>query len=237
MLGFLREVGGQAARFGAGAAAQYLAWRAAQRVSGYVPYEGFVLPASAAPRRAPMPSGLSCRQLGAEELRACAADPAYELGARFADEAEARGDCCIGVFAGAKLVSYSFNSRLATHIDADFVFRFPERWVYHFKAFTLPEWRGQHLHRCQIPRVVESFAATPRFQGLVTLVVRSNYASLASFRRLHFRPAFRFAFVGRDANRRAMADAPYLTGAADGTILLRAPGTAETFAVAKAARA
>ncbi|MGH8222738.1 MAG: hypothetical protein ACREQZ_07170 [Woeseiaceae bacterium] len=167
------------------------------------------------------------------ELGTHAADSAYELDTRVVDEAKARGDCCVGVFAGPKLVSYSFNSRLATHIDPEFVFRFPEGWVYHFKAFTLPEWRGQRLHQFQIARVVESFAAAPPFHGLVTLVVRTNYASLASFRRLYFRPAFRFAFVGLGSNRRAAAEPPYQAGAADGAVLLRAPGAVETFTVAK----
>ncbi|OGA70389.1 MAG: hypothetical protein A3G81_34475 [Betaproteobacteria bacterium RIFCSPLOWO2_12_FULL_65_14] len=207
MLGLALEVRDHAARFGAERAARYLAWRVADRLAGYMPYQGLLLPASRARgRNAFAPNRLVCREVALQELAPYTSDSAYDLSERFLSDARARADCCIGVFAGEKLVSYSFNSRVPTNIDSGFRYEFPEGWVYHFKAFTLPEWRGQGLHSRQMSAILNKFAGLACFKGLTTLVVTTNYASLASFARLYFEPVFRFAIVGKGEKRRVVAD-------------------------------
>ncbi len=203
MFRFALQMRDQAARFGMERAARYVAWRLADRLAGYMPYQGFVLPASRTGTRAlPALNGISCREVALAKLAPYAADPAYDLSERFLADARARADCCIGVFAGEKLVSYSFNSAIPTNIDPGFRYDFPQGWVYHFKALTLPEWRGQGLHARQIPAIVNKFAERPGFKGLTTLVVRTNYPSLATFARCRFEPVLRFAIVGKGENRR-----------------------------------
>ncbi|HUG79853.1 MAG TPA: hypothetical protein VML57_20405 [Burkholderiales bacterium] len=49
MLGIALEVKDHAVRFGAGRAARYLAWRVADRLAGYMPYQGFILRARPEP--------------------------------------------------------------------------------------------------------------------------------------------------------------------------------------------
>lgn len=220
MLGIVPELKDHAVRFGAGRASRYFAWRVADRLAGYVPYQGFVLPASRARAQAmPAANGVVCREVPLPDLAPYAADPAYDLGERFLSDAQVRGDCCIGVFAGERLVSYSFNSAIPTNIDAGFRYEFPEGWVYHFKAFTLPEWRGQGLHRRQMSAILSKFAGSSGFKGLTTLVVTTNYPSLCAFGRLYFEPAFRFAIVGKGERRRV--------------VLFRAHATRHGFAVTK----
>ena len=65
----------------------------------------------------------------------------------------------------------------------------------HFKVFTLPEWRGKGLHASNVASVLEKFRKQPGFKGLVTLVLGTNYSSLASFERLGFKRARRFHFL------------------------------------------
>lgn len=229
MLGIAVQVKDHALRFGAGPAARYLAWRVAHRLAGYMPYQGFILPASRAHvRDASAANGFVCREVPLEELRRYASHSAYELSERFLSEARVRGDCCIGVFAGERLVSYSFNAGIPTNLDADFRYEFPEGWVYHFKALTLPEWRGQGLHARQMPVILRRFAGLPGFKGLTTLVAAANYPSLASFGRLYFEPAFRFAIAGKGAKRRLVGGH---TGA--GKLVLRLKRFDDAFAVAK----
>jgi len=234
MLGIAREMKDHAARFGAGRAARYFAWRVADRLTGYMPYQGFVLPASRARgRNAFAPNGFVCREVALQELAPCTSDSAYDLSERFLSDARARADCCIGVFAGEKLVSYSFNSTVPTNIDSGFRYEFPEGWVYHFKAFTLPEWRGQGLHGRQISAILSKFAGLAGFKGLTTLVVRTNDSSLASFARFYFEPVFRFAIVGKGEKRRVVADAVGKVHEADGKVSFLARSTRQAFAVAK----
>lgn len=234
MLGIATQVRDQWSRFGAARASRYFAWRVANRLAGYMPYQGFVLPASRTRvRAAAAPNGIVCREVELLELAASARDPAYELSERFLAEARARGDCCIGVFAGARLVSYSFNSRIPTNIDSGFRYGFPEGWVYHFRAFTLPEWRGQKLHSLQMPAILQKFGGAAGFKGVTTLVVATNYGSLASFSRLYFEPVFRFTIVGKGTRRRMITEPPDRVSRVNGTMLFRAQRRGEIFAVEK----
>jgi hypothetical protein len=234
MLGIAFQVKDHAVRFGAGRAARYLAWRVAHRLAGYMPYQGFILPASRAQGRDASPvNGFLCREVQLAELRGYAADPAYDLSERFLSEARERDDFCAGVFAGERLVSYSFNSKVPANIDPAFRFEFPVGWVYHFKALTLPEWRGQGLHGRQLSVIARKFAGLAGFKGLTTLVVETNYASLSAFRRLYFEPAFRFVIAGKGAKRRLLGDAPGVVSAAGGKLFLRPSGSHEMFTVIK----
>ena len=238
MLGIALQAKDHAVRFGAGRAARYLAWRVADRLAGYMPYQGFILPASRAHGRDASPAnGFLCREVQLAELRGYAADPAYDLSERVLSEARERDDFCAGVFAGERLVSYSFNARVPTSIDPGFRYEFPEGWVYHFKALTLPEWRGQGLHGRQMSVIARKFAGFAGFKGLTTLVVETNYSSLSSFRRLYFEPAFRFVIAGKRSKRRLLANAPGVVSGADGKLVLRPAGSHEMFAVIKVERA
>lgn len=78
MFGIAFEVTNHAARFGLGCAARYAGWRVFDRIAGYMPYQGFVLPASRAHgRKAPAAAnGFICREVELAELRAYARDPA-----------------------------------------------------------------------------------------------------------------------------------------------------------------
>lgn len=237
MLGIALQVKNNAVRFGVGRAARYFVWRVADRLAGYMPYQGFVLPASRAHvRDAPAANGFACREVPLEELRRYASESAYDLSERFLSEARVRADCCIGVFAGGRLVSYSFNARIPTNIDGDFRYEFPEGWVYHFKALTLPEWRGQGLHARQMPVILRRFAGLPGFKGLTTLVVAANYPSLASFGRLYFEPVFRFVIAGKGAKRRLVADTLGRLSRTERKLVFRLQGFDDVFAVAKVER-
>ena len=213
MLGIAAEFRSHASRFGARPAAHHLAWRVADRLVGFMPYRGLVLPALRAGAAEVAGSNeLPCREVDLRELAACVSESNYELSEHFVSDAGARGDCCFGAFADGKLVSYAFYSSIPTNIDSGFRFRFPEGWVYQFKAFTLPEWRGRRLHPRLVAAAVAKFQAIQGFKGLATLVVATNYPSLASFGRMGFEPAFRFTLVGKGDGRRVLAALEGLSG-------------------------
>jgi GNAT superfamily N-acetyltransferase len=206
MRGLAAGVRHQANRFGAAPAAHYFAWRLADRLVGYMPYRGLVLPGPH-PQGfdAPTTTELLCREVALDELMVYASDLSYDLSERFLSEASAAGSRCFGAFARGKLVSYAFHASTPTNVDRDFCFHFPRGWVYHFKAFTLPEWRGRKLHASLVRAAIASVGTSPGFRGLATLVVATNYPSLASFARMGFKPAFRFVIVGKGDDRRVLA--------------------------------
>lgn len=203
MLGFVHQVREQSLRYGLASAAGYFTSRIFDRLAGYVSYQGFVLPArqvrTFAIRAA---KGVSCREVDLAELSRCTHDPEYDISEQFLFETRLRGDCCIGVFAGPKLVSYSFNAAAPTNYDSIIHYEFPRGWIYHYKVFTLPEWRGHRLHGLQVATLFQKFSSDAGFKGLTSLVRLTNSPSLASFKRLHFEPAFRFAVVGKGKKQR-----------------------------------
>jgi hypothetical protein len=169
-------------------------------LAGYAAYQMLELPGDAAVTAAARLPGVECRGVQLDDLARFAEDPAYDFDKSFLPLAHARGDWCMGVFAGAKLVSYSLNSALPTEFHSSLRYHFPEGWIYHFKAFTVPEWRGKRLHALNVAAVLARCHSHPGFKGLVTLVLDTNLPSLASFQRLGFRPTQRFVVLRRESD-------------------------------------
>ncbi len=200
-------------RYGVLAAVHHKLWRLLYRPTGYAPYVCLALPARSAPRTdAPEADGIACREVPLDELSRYAKDPEYALDGASLPRARARRDCCIGVFDAGKLVSYSFNATIPTDFNPHFQYRFPDGWVYHFRAYTLPAWRGRRLHGRNVSAVIERFRTHPGFKGMVTLVNGVNYPSLASFRRLGFERMLRFAILGHGSKSPSLLAAPSASG-------------------------
>lgn len=191
-----------AKRFGPKATLDYAAWKARDRLLGYMPYRGMILAGDpqTAPRNAGANGGIEVREVVVSELQPYVADPAYDLSERSLSEASDPARRCVGAFAGRKLVAYGFTSTLPTMIDADFRFHFPQGWVYQYKAFVLPQWRGSGVH-ARLIAMRRSLIAGP-LGGVVTLVVATNYPSVSSLLRSGYRPAFDFVITGKHAGRR-----------------------------------
>src|SRR5678816_1066472 len=76
------------------------------------------------------------------QLRLYARDSANEMTDSFLDEALAKGDRCSAILLDKRLVNYVWCARRATHLTDDLVFEFNADWLYRYKAFTLPAYRG-----------------------------------------------------------------------------------------------
>lgn len=132
------------------------------------------------------------RRLERAELARYASVAEYEISARFLAGIAARDDLCFGAFADGKLVSYRFFAFQPTAIDAHLQFHFTPRWIYAYKAFTLPGWRGKQLHRQlflrSVPHLARWVQGLREPLGFVTLVLRDNLSSTAALERLGFSP-------------------------------------------------
>ena len=193
--------GEQLRRFGLLAAARHLAWRISYAAFRFAPFQCLALPAEARTPASPGSDEFECREVDFAALAVFAGDPEFLLAEAELADARSRDDICIGVFAGSRLVSYSLNARAPARLGARFQFHFPEGWLYHYKAVTLPEWRGRHLHGRQIAPLLDLFRAAGR-GGIVTLVMSANNPSVTSFRRLGFRPVFRYVEIGEGLGKK-----------------------------------
>jgi len=153
--------------------------------------------------RAPARPGIVVRETPLEDLEALT-DTLDDLRPKDLALARQEGHRCIGVYEAGRLASFSFNVAGRTRYSDALRLVFPDGWVYHWMAVTLPQWRGQRLHALQIPEICKLFAG-PGFRGLVALVDSVNYPSLRSFGRIGFEEHGTFTIFGVGAQARVVA--------------------------------
>jgi ribosomal protein S18 acetylase RimI-like enzyme len=122
-----------------------------------------------------------CRPVTRRELEA-AAQPENELDPAFIAEALEKGHDCFGVFDNTRLISYAWYS--AAILDGYSV-TFPPNFVYLYKAFTHPDYRGMGLNRMAVRSAASTYFKLG-FTGLLCNVYADNLSSLKSFRRMGF---------------------------------------------------
>jgi hypothetical protein len=142
-----------------------------------------------------LPAGFRSRFLTETQLRARACDPCNELTDEFLDDALAKGDECYAVLDGAKLACYSWYSSKPTVASDGLSIHFNPAFVYGYKAFTLPDYRGQRLHAIEVSRALEAYLARG-FRGTIAYVESHNFASLRSCYRMGYRDVGRTLALG-----------------------------------------
>lgn len=80
-----------------------------------------------------------------EELKRFTDNPENDLTPDFLDYAAAQGDTCYAVLDGDELVSYCWNSDKPTAIEDDLRMEFRNGYIYRYKEFTRPSYRGRRL--------------------------------------------------------------------------------------------
>lgn len=124
------------------------------------------------------------RFLTDEQLAEFAADGANHISAEFLVQALVKGDRCYAALAGGRLVAYSWYSHEPTEADG-LLLRFRPDYVYMYKAFTAPDYRGRRLYEIGVSQALDYFRAQG-FAGLISDVELHNFGSLRSLRRLGF---------------------------------------------------
>jgi hypothetical protein len=151
------------------------------------------------PAEAAASAPFEVRVLDRSDLARYSRETLYEISARFLEGIAARDDLCVAAFSGSQLVSYRFFALQATDIDAHLRFQFPPGWIYAYKAFTHPAWRGRRLHRevflRSLPQVSRWLPGPRAPLGFVTLVLSDNAASAKALARVGFEPFTSFAVL------------------------------------------
>lgn len=130
-------------------------------------------------------NGYSFRFLDESKLRQYATDPALELNNSFLDESLAKGDRCYAILDGDVLASYGWYSNKDTAIDAALALRFGRSWVYMYKGFTHPAYRGQRLHAVGMFKAMQAYC-DEGLRGIISYVEANNFSSLKSIYRMGY---------------------------------------------------
>jgi ribosomal protein S18 acetylase RimI-like enzyme len=124
--------------------------------------------------------------LDPETLLALSENPEYEIEKEFLDEAVVKGDSCFAILDGHRLASYGWYSTKPTKVNEDLELQFDERYVYMYKGFTHPNYRGQRLHAVGMTMALDHYR-TQGYRGLVSWVEANNLSSLRSCYRMGYR--------------------------------------------------
>lgn len=118
-------------------------------------------------------------------IRRLGGDPLLDMSESFISEALSKGDRCYGFLDGDRLINFGWYSLTPTKMSEELQFRFPDGYIYLYKAFTHPDYRGQRLHGIGTLRALEEYLARG-FRGIVCHVHSNNFASLRSSYRMGF---------------------------------------------------
>lgn len=124
--------------------------------------------------------------LDKEQLRFYANEPGNQISHDFLDRALSKGDHCYAILDGDKLASYGWYSDQPTFITSQLVLHFDPSWIYMFKGYTNPAYRGQRLHAVGMARALQAFSERG-YKGIISYVETNNYASLRSVYRMGYR--------------------------------------------------
>jgi len=124
------------------------------------------------------------RFFSAEELRDLAADSSNEITERFLDDALAKGDRCYGAMDGDTLATYTWVSHKPTDADG-LILHFDPEYVYFYKAFTRPRYRGKCLNSICAHRVLRH-CLSEGTRGFIADIDVHNFASLRAAVRMGF---------------------------------------------------
>jgi hypothetical protein len=138
--GSVRGLVDNARTFGVGAAVRDLEYRALNKVLPLRIFKGMTAVLEDVDRSLFDAGGFVVRIARADELRAASAEPpwAEEMPLEFVDRALTRGDECVGIFDGGRLVSMGWYARRSTPVSPTLTLLFDPRWTYMYKGLASP---------------------------------------------------------------------------------------------------
>lgn len=138
------------------------------------------------PRFLPLGPEYHAGFLAPSEVWRHAQDSGNDLPESFVRRALAAGDQCFAIFHGDTLANYSWYTKATNQFSATLLLDFDQRWVYQYRAFTLPAYRGRRLHAIGMTNALAACLERGD-RGLLICVDASNKASLTSCLRMGYR--------------------------------------------------
>ncbi len=124
--------------------------------------------------------------LTAEQIAHFSHVPQNNLPEEFLQYAAAKGDECYAILDGDRLAAYGWYSWKPTRLSRELTLTFSPKWVYMYRGFTHPDYRGQRLHAIGMARALQYYT-NQGFKGLISYVELNNFRSLRSVYRMGYR--------------------------------------------------
>lgn len=142
----------------------------------------------------PAPHGMTVHRLQEDEVLAHFGTGALPLDAAKVRASLARGELCVGALDGRSLVGYAwFAFQAAPHVGGLWM-DFNRRYVYVYRAFVHPAYRGRGIAPALYSHADPAFGEQGR-DGALLCIAMGNHASLAAARRSGARVAGYCAYL------------------------------------------
>ena len=114
-------------------------------------------------------------------------EPEYDLDEESVRRSLAAKDECFAIRDGDRLAAYGWYSRASTfHVSDTLRLHFDPQWVYMYRGFTHPAYRGRRLHAIGMTMALASYMERGS-RGIVSVVESWNQASLKSCNRMGYK--------------------------------------------------
>ena len=124
--------------------------------------------------------------LDTDTIWRCVRDPENDLDEASVRRSLAARDECFAIRDGDRLAAYGWYSRAGhSHISDTLRLHFDPQWVYMYRGFTHPAYRGQRLHAIGMTMALAAYRARGA-RGIVSVVEARNEASLKSCARMGY---------------------------------------------------
>jgi ribosomal protein S18 acetylase RimI-like enzyme len=133
-----------------------------------------------------LPAPYQAGFLDAAALRPYVGRPEFDMPESFLRRALDAHDECFAIREGDRLAAYGWYAIGANHFADGLTLHFSPEWVYMYRGYTHPAYRGQRLHAIGMTLALEAYRARG-FKGLVSCVEAGNTASLKSVDRMGYR--------------------------------------------------
>jgi len=158
----------------------------ASRTIGFRALRGMTLdPEDVDPRYLDLPERFTHHRCTAEEFADRDAVVGTDMEA-FCAQAAQRGDWCHYIADGDTVASYGWYAQKPVPALDETWIRFSPKYVYMYKGFTIPEYRGLQLHGYGMAHAAAA-AVDSGYEGLISFVEVQNEGSLRSVTRLGYR--------------------------------------------------
>jgi GNAT superfamily N-acetyltransferase len=119
------------------------------------------------------------------QLEELADNPDHDIDASFVQAALDKGDECYGAIDGQVLASYGWYSNKPTETSDELTLHFASEYIYMYKGFTHPKYRGKRLHAIGMNRALREYK-NQGYKGLISYVEANNFSSLKSAYRMGY---------------------------------------------------
>lgn len=128
--------------------------------------------------------GYDCRFIEIEDLK-CISSDELDLSIDFIQKAIEKKNYCYGIFKNNEIASYGWYSNTPTAVTDDLELKFKSNFIYQFKGFTHPRFRGKRLHAIGMAKALQTLSGS-EIKGLVAVVESTNFNSRRSVYRMGY---------------------------------------------------